>query len=298
MEQDLKFTGTYTAIVTPFKGGKLDEVALERLVKAQIKAGVDGIVPVGTTGESPTLDYEEHIQVIEASVEYAAGKIKVLAGTGGNSTSEAIYLTKAAEEAGADGSLQVAPYYNKPTQEGLFQHFHAIARATKLPIMLYSIPGRCGVEIAVETVVRLAHDAVNIIGIKEAGGNADRVSQLRMAMGPRFTIMSGDDSLTLPFMAVGAHGVVSVASNVIPKEVAHMVQAFRMGKVEVAQKLHQKYYPLFKDLFIETNPIPVKAALAMMGQIQEEYRLPLVPMSQKNRETLRATMKMCGAFKP
>jgi 4-hydroxy-tetrahydrodipicolinate synthase len=298
MEQDLKFTGTYTAIVTPFKDGKLDEPALERLVKTQIKAGVDGIVPVGTTGESPTLDYEEHIQVIEASVEYAAGKIKVLAGTGGNSTSEAIYLTKAAEEAGADASLQVAPYYNKPTQEGLFQHFHAIARATKLPVMLYSIPGRCGVEIGIETVVRLAHDAVNIIGIKEAGGNADRVSQLRMALGPRFTIMSGDDSLTLPFMAVGAHGVISVASNVIPKEVVHMVQAFQMGKVEVAQKLHHKYYPLFKDLFIETNPIPVKAALAMMGQIQEEYRLPLVPMSQKNRDTLRATMKMCGAFKP
>jgi 4-hydroxy-tetrahydrodipicolinate synthase len=298
MEQDLKFTGTYTAIVTPFKDGKLDEPALERLVKAQIKAGVDGIVPVGTTGESPTLDYEEHIQVIEASVEYAAGKVKVLAGTGGNSTSEAIYLTKAAEEAGADGSLQVAPYYNKPTQEGLFQHFHAIARATKLPVMLYSIPGRCGVEIGIETVVRLAHDAVNIIGIKEAGGNADRVSQLRMALGPRFTIMSGDDSLTLPFMAVGAHGVISVASNVIPKEVVHMVQAFQMGKVEVAQKLHHKYYPLFKDLFIETNPIPVKAALAMIGQIQEEYRLPLVPMSQKNRDTLRSTMKMCGVFKP
>jgi 4-hydroxy-tetrahydrodipicolinate synthase len=298
MEQDLKFTGTYTAIVTPFKEGKLDEPALEKLIKAQIKAGVDGIVPVGTTGESPTLDYEEHIQVIEASVEFAGGKLKVLAGSGGNSTSEAIYLTKAAEEAGADGSLQVAPYYNKPTQEGLFQHFHAIARATKLPIMLYSIPGRCSVEIAVETVVRLAHDAVNIIGIKEAGGNADRVSQLRMALGPRFTIMSGDDSLTLPFMAVGAHGVVSVASNVIPKEVVHMVQAFRMGKIEVAQKLHHKFYPLFKDLFIETNPIPVKAALAMMGQIQEEYRLPLVPLSQRNRDTLRATMKMCGVFKP
>lgn len=297
MEQDLKFTGTYTAIVTPFKEGKLDEPALEKLIKAQIKGGVDGIVPVGTTGESPTLDYEEHIQVIEAAVEFAAGKIKVLAGTGGNSTSEAIYLTKAAEEAGADGSLQVAPYYNKPTQEGLFQHFHAIARATKLPILLYSIPGRCGIEIAIDTVVRLAHDSVNIVGIKEAGGSADRVSQLRAALGPRFTIMSGDDSLTLPFMAVGAHGVISVASNVIPREVAHMVQAFQMGKVEVAQKLHHKFYPLFKDLFIETNPIPVKAALAMLGQIEEEYRLPLVPMNGQNRETLRATMKMCGALK-
>jgi 4-hydroxy-tetrahydrodipicolinate synthase len=230
MEQDLKFTGTYTAIVTPFKGGKLDEAALEKLIKAQIKGGVDGVVPVGTTGESPTLDYEEHIQVIEAAVEFAAGKIKVLAGTGGNSTSEAIYLTKAAEEAGVDASLQVAPYYNRPSQEGLFQHFHAIARATKLPIMLYSIPGRCSVEIGVDTVVRLAHDAVNIIGIKEAGGNADRVSQLRMALGPRFTIMSGDDSLTLPFMAVGAHGVVSVASNVIPKKSRTWSRPSRWGK--------------------------------------------------------------------
>jgi len=291
------FPGTYTAIVTPFKKGKIDEAALEQLIKAQIRGGVDGIVPVGTTGESPTLDYEEHIHVIELSVDFAAGKIKVLAGTGGNSTSEAIYLTKAAEDAGADGSLQVAPYYNKPTQEGLFQHFHAVARATKLPIVLYSVPGRCGVEIGVETVNRLAHDSVNIVGIKEAGGNADRVSQLRTLLGPKFTILSGDDSLTLPFMSVGAHGVVSVASNVIPRDVAHMVQAFNMGKLEGARKLHQKYFSLFKDLFIESNPIPVKAALAMMGVIEEEYRLPLSLMNPKNRETLRATLKSCGVLK-
>ena len=297
MQSQLMFTGTYTAIVTPFRNGKVDRSALEKLIKVQIRGGVDGIVPVGTTGESPTLDYGEHIQVIEWSVEFAAGKIKVLAGTGGNSTSEAIYLTKAAEEVGADGSLQVAPYYNKPTQEGLFQHFHAIARATKLPIVLYSVPSRCGVEIGVETVNRLAHDSVNIVGIKEAGGSADRISQLRAALGPKFTILSGDDSLTLPFMAVGAHGVVSVASNVIPRDVAHMVKAFTVGKVEVAQKLHQKYYPLFKDLFIETNPIPVKAALAMMGMIEEEYRLPLVAMSGKNRETLRNTLRCCGVLK-
>ncbi|MST93888.1 MAG: 4-hydroxy-tetrahydrodipicolinate synthase [Pedosphaera sp.] len=291
------FTGTYTAIVTPFKNGTLDESALERLVKAQIKGGVDGIVPVGTTGESPTLDYEEHIRVIELAVEFAHGKIKVLAGTGGNSTSEAIYLTKAAEEAGADGTLQVAPYYNKPSQEGLFQHFHAIARATKMPVVLYSIPGRCGIEIAVDTVNRLAHDSVNIVGIKEAGGNADRVSQLRQVLGPKFTILSGDDSLTLPFMAVGADGVISVASNVIPREVAHLVDAFAKGKVGLAQRIHAKYYPLFKDLFIETNPVPVKAALAMMGMVAEEYRLPLVAMSGKNRETLRATLKACGVLK-
>ena len=291
------FIGTYTAIVTPFKNGTLDESALERLVKAQIKGGVDGIVPVGTTGESPTLDYEEHIRVIELAVEFAHGKIKVLAGTGGNSTSEAIYLTKAAEEAGADGTLQVAPYYNKPSQEGLFQHFHAIARATKMPVVLYSIPGRCGIEIAVDTVNRLAHDSVNIVGIKEAGGNADRVSQLRQVLGPKFTILSGDDSLTLPFMAVGANGVVSVASNVIPREVAHLVDAFAKGKVGLAQRIHAKYYPLFKDLFIETNPVPVKAALAMMGMMAEEYRLPLVAMSGKNRDALRATLKACGVLK-
>lgn len=291
------FTGTYTAIVTPFRNGKIDEAGLERLIKAQIKGGVDGIVPVGTTGESPTLNYEEHVQVIALAVKFAAGKIKVLAGTGGNSTSEAIYLTQHAEEVGADGSLQVAPYYNKPTQEGLFQHFLAVARATKLPIMLYSIPSRCGVEIAVETVNRLAHDSVNIVGIKEAGGNPDRVSQLRAALGVNFSILSGDDALTLPFMSVGAQGVVSVASNVIPKEISNMVKAFAMGKHDVALKIHDKFYPLFKDLFVETNPLPVKAALTMMGMIHEEFRLPLVPMSIKNRHVLKATMKTCGILK-
>jgi 4-hydroxy-tetrahydrodipicolinate synthase len=291
------FTGTYTAIVTPFRQGKLDETALERIVKAQIKAGVDGIVPVGTTGESPTVDYDEHIRIIELSVKFAGGKIKVLAGTGGNSTKEAVYLTERAQTVGANGSLQVAPYYNKPTQEGLFQHFREIASKTNLPIILYSIPGRCGIEIGVETVKRLAASCKNIVGIKEAGGSADRVSQLRAALGPKFEILSGDDSLTLPFMAVGAQGVVSVASNVIPKQVAAMVRAFSAGKFSEAVKIHQKYYPLFKDLFIETNPVPVKAALAMMGIIEEEYRLPLVPMSPKNRETLKATLKACGVIK-
>jgi 4-hydroxy-tetrahydrodipicolinate synthase len=291
------FRGTYTAIVTPFRDGKVDEPALERLVRMQIKAGVDGIVPVGTTGESPTLDFGEHIQVIELSAKFAARKIKVLAGTGGNSTAEAIYLTKAAEQAGADGSLQVAPYYNKPTQEGLFQHFRAIARATKLPVVLYSVPSRCGVEIGVETVKRLARECRTVVGIKEAGGNPDRVSALRAAMGPKFTILSGDDSLTLPFMAVGAQGVVSVASNVVPKEVAQMVRAFATGRTSVALRLHEKFYPIFKDLFIETNPIPVKAALAMLNLIKEEYRLPLVPMNPKNRETLKATLKACGVLK-
>jgi len=291
------FTGTYTAIVTPFKNGQLDEAALERLVKAQIKGGVDGVVPVGTTGESPTVSYEEHVQIISLSVKAAAGKIKVLAGTGANSTTEAIYLTKEAEKAGADGSLQVAPYYNKPTQEGLFQHFRAIANATKLPIVLYSIPGRCGIEIGIETVKRLAAECKNIIGIKEAGGSCDRVSQLRAALGPKFEILSGDDSLTLPFMAVGAQGVVSVASNIIPREVSRMVKAFSSGDAKKALQLHQKFYPVFKDLFIETNPVPVKAVLAMKGLIEEEYRLPLVAMSAKSREALKATLKTAGVLK-
>jgi 4-hydroxy-tetrahydrodipicolinate synthase len=291
------FTGTYTAIVTPFKNGQLDVPALERLVRIQIKAGVDGIVPVGTTGESPTVDYEEHLEIIALTVKYCAGRVKVLAGTGGNSTSEAVYLTREAEKIGADGSLQVAPYYNKPTQEGLFQHFQEIAHTTRLPIVLYSIPGRCGVEIGVETVRRLARQCRNVIGIKEAGGSADRVSALRAALGPKFAILSGDDSLTLPFMAVGADGVVSVASNVVPREVAQMVAAFRRGQIRKASQLHAKLYPLFKDLFIETNPVPVKAALAMKGLIEEEYRLPLVPMSAANRARLRATMKGCGILK-
>lgn len=293
----MQFTGTYTAIVTPFKNGGIDEPALERLIKSQIKGGVDGIVPVGTTGESATLDYEEHIRVIALSVKFAAGKIKVMAGTGGNSTKEAIYLTQEAEKAGADASLQVAPYYNKPTQEGLFQHFHAVARSTKLPLMLYSIPGRCGIEIGVETVNRLAHDSVNIIGIKEAGGNPDRVSHLRAVLGPKFTILSGDDSLTLPFMAVGAHGVVSVASNVIPREVAHMVRAYTNGNLSLALKLHEKFYPLFKDLFIEANPGPAKAALALLGQMENELRLPLVPVSAASRDKLKKTLKHCGVLK-
>jgi 4-hydroxy-tetrahydrodipicolinate synthase len=291
------FTGTYTAIVTPFKNGKIDEAALEHLVKNQIKAGVDGIVPVGTTGESPTVDYDEHIHIIALAIKFAAGKIKVLAGSGANATKEAVYLTREAERLGADGSLQVAPYYNKPTQEGLYQHFREIARNTKLPIVLYSIPGRSGVEIGVETVRRLAADCKNVVGIKEAGGSCDRVSQLRAAVGPRFEILSGDDSLTIPFMSVSAQGVISVASNVAPREVAQMVNAYASGQTKKALQLHQKLFPLFKDLFIETNPIPVKAALAMMGQIEEEYRLPLVPIGDKNRATLRATLKKCGLLK-
>jgi 4-hydroxy-tetrahydrodipicolinate synthase len=293
----MNFTGTYTAIVTPFKNGQLDETALARLVKNQIKGGVDGIVPVGTTGESPTVANDEHLRIIELSVQLAAGKIKVMAGTGANATSEAIYLTQSAEELGVDASLQVAPYYNKPSQEGLYQHFRAIAKHTKLPIILYSIPGRCGIEIAVDTVKRLAKDCKNVVGIKEAGGSCDRVSQLRAALGPDFAIFCGDDSLTLPFMSVGANGVISVASNVIPREVSQMVRAFAQGDSAKALRLHAHYFQFFKDLFVETNPVPVKAVLAMQGLIEEQYRLPLVPLADGNRAKLKATVKTAGLLK-
>lgn len=291
------FAGTYTALVTPFHKGRVDEGAYQKLIRDQVRGGVDGIVPVGTTGESPSLGFDEHIWVIELAVRAAKGRVKVLAGTGANSTAEAIHLTRAAEAAGADGSLQVTPYYNKPSQEGLFQHFKKIARATRLPIILYSIPGRCNIAIEVPTVQRLAKACKNIVGIKEAGGDADRVSQLRAALGQAFTILSGDDALTLPFMAVGAEGVISVASNIIPRQIARMVNAFAAGKAAEALKLHQKYYPMFKDLFIETNPVPTKAALAMLGRCAEEYRLPLCKMSAANRAQLARTLKDCGVLK-
>lgn len=289
-------SGTFTAIVTPFRNGKFDAPAFKNLIDMQARAGVDGIVPVGTTGESPTVSYQEHVEIIGQAVEFAAGRLHVMAGTGGNSTSEAVYLTEQAAKAGADSSLQVAPYYNKPTQEGLFQHFLEVSRATPLPLVLYSIPSRCGVEIGVETVRRLAAATPRLAGIKESGGNPDRVTQLRAALGRRFAIFSGDDSLTLPFMAVGAQGVVSVASNVAPKQVVRMVAAFRDGNIAAALKMHERLYPLFKNLFIETNPGPVKAALAMMGLIAEEYRLPMVGLSESNRAALKTTLKECGVL--
>jgi len=292
------FTGTYTAIATPFRNGAVDEPALKELVRRQIRGQVDGVVPVGTTGESPTVDATEHIRIIEVTVAAAKGSpLQVIAGTGANSTAEAIDLTRRAEAVGAHGSLQVAPYYNRPSQGGLFEHFQAIAAATKLPILLYSIPGRCGVEIGVDTCARLAAVCRNIVGIKEAGGNADRVSQLRAACGPKFTILSGDDALTLPFMSVGASGVISVASNVAPKQVVAMVRAFAAGDLKGALRRHEQLYPLFKDLFLESNPVPVKVALELLGVGTSEVRLPLVAMSSSNREILIATLKKVGLLK-
>lgn len=286
------FKGVYTALVTPFRNGKLDEEAFVSIINDQIAKGVDGVVPVGSTGESPTLTVEEHLHVIDLAVKTVAKRIKVIAGTGANSTAEAIHFTQAAEKLGADASLLIAPYYNKPSQDGLFEHFSAVARSVKYPIVLYSIPGRCGIEIAVDTVKRLAAAHSNIVAIKEAGGNSDRVSQLRAALqNPHFTILSGDDPLTLSFMAVGADGVISVATNIIPSEVCTMVRSFAAGQTAQALAIHQKYYSLFKNLFVETNPVPVKTALALMGKCTEEVRLPLFHLTEKSRLILKETLE-------
>jgi 4-hydroxy-tetrahydrodipicolinate synthase len=291
------FRGTYTALVTPFRNGAVDEAAFEALIEWQIESGITGVVPVGTTGESPTLDHAEHTRVIELAVRAARGRCKVIGGTGSNSTSEAIALTEEAERAGADAVLLVTPYYNKPTQEGLFRHYKAIADRTNLPIILYSIPGRCGIDIAVDTTVRLARECANIVTIKEAGGSVERVSQLRAALPAEFSILSGDDSLTLPFLSVGADGVISVASNIIPREMVRMVQAFAEGRVAEARELHTRFFPLFRDLFIETNPIPIKTALSMAGRIAGEFRLPLCEMAPANAARLLATLRNLNLVK-
>ena len=287
------FEGAYTAIITPFnRNGGVDFGKLRELIEMQVRNGIDGIVPVGTTGESPTLDYDEHVQVVEVSVEAGAKRIKVVAGTGANSTREALELTKHAKEAGADGTLQVTPYYNKPSAAGLVKHFSAVADLG-LPTVLYNIPGRTGREIPVDTVVELSKHP-NIVAIKEAGGSVDRVSQIVTRC--KMDVLSGDDSLTLPMMAVGAVGVISVVSNIAPKAVAEMVHFALKGRWAEARTLHHKYYRLFTDLFLETNPIPIKAAMAMKGLCEEVYRLPLCEMSGKLKEQLRATLKDVGVL--
>ncbi len=287
----MPFTGTYTALVTPFRDDRIDTDAFARLIEQQIEAEVDGVVPAGTTGESPTLDHDEHVRIIRLAVEAVRGRCKVIAGTGSNCTREAVAMTREAEAAGADGVLLVAPYYNKPSQEGLYRHFRAIADATRLPVILYSIPGRCGVEIGVETTRRLAADCQNVVAIKEAGGSVDRVSQLRAALPKEFSILSGDDALTLPFLAAGAVGVISVASNLIPAEVVRLVRAFVRGKTDVALGAHERFYPLFKDLFIEPNPVPVKTAMSLTGEsLRPDVRLPLCEMTDANLAQLRRTL--------
>ncbi len=284
------FRGTYTALVTPFRDDAIDIDAFERLIEAQIAGGVRGIVPVGTTGESPTLSHDERRQVIELAVKFARGRCQVIAGTGSNSTRDTIAHTREAEKIGADGALVVAPYYNKPSQEGLFRHFEAVAQATALPIMLYNIPGRCAVDIVADTVVRLARACPNILAIKEASGSVDRVSELVARVPDGFNVLSGDDSLTLPFLVVGALGVVSVASNLFPAEISELVRAFLAGEIETAQRLHRRFLPLFKDLFIEPNPVPAKTVLAWRGEMAATCRLPLVEMGAATEERLRQTI--------
>ncbi len=285
--------GVYTAIVTPFNDdGSIDTAAFERLLDRQIAAGVDGIVPVGTTGESATLDVDEHSRVIDMTIKRCKGRATVIAGTGANATEEAVRLTRHALEAGADATLQVTPYYNKPSQKGLVAHFAAVADVG-LPVVLYNVPGRSACEIAIESIAELASHP-NVVAVKEAGGCAKRVTQILDVCD--LTVLSGDDELTLPMMAGGARGCISVASNVLPAAVAGMVHAVLDGNWPDGMARHHQLYPLFRDLFIDTNPIPVKAALAMMGWIKEIYRLPLVSLDAENKQQLRATLQSLGAF--
>lgn len=295
MSQLREFTGAITALVTPFRNGKVAYDDLDRLVDAQIAGGIKGLVPMGTTGESPTLDYDEHLEVIRRVVVRSAGRVPVLAGTGSNCTREAVDLTRKAQAAGADAMLVVAPYYNKPSQEGLYRHFSAIAEATDKPIVLYSIPGRCGIEIAVSTVARLRASFPQINHIKEAGGSCDRVDQLKQTCGESVTILCGDDSLTLPFIALGAKGVISVASNLLPAEVAKLCELALAGELDEAAALHQRLQPLFKNLFVEPNPVPVKYAMARLRIIgTPEVRLPLCELTDASRALLDKTLASLG----
>jgi 4-hydroxy-tetrahydrodipicolinate synthase len=285
------FTGTITALATPFRNGQVSYEDLKKLVAHQIKGGVDGLVPMGTTGESPTLNYDEHMDVIRFVIAESRGRVPVVAGTGSNSTYEAVEFTRLSHEAGADAMLLVAPYYNKPSQEGMFRHFCAIAETTDKPIILYSIPGRCGVEISVGVVERLRAKYKHVAWIKEAGGSVDRVDQLKQAMGDSITVLSGDDSLTLPFMAVGAEGVISVASNVYVREIGKMVKLALADEFSKAAKIHRRLYPIFKTLFIEPNPVPVKVALVRAGIIASaEVRSPLCEMSGANLKLLEQVL--------
>lgn len=287
----MKFHGSITALATPFKNGKVDEKTLGRLVEYQIKAGTDGLVPVGTTGESPTLTHDEHEKVIEVVIHAAKKRVPVIAGTGSNSTDEAISLTKFAKKAGADAALIVTPYYNKPTQEGLYRHYEAIAKAVDIPIILYNIPGRSVVNMSPETIARLSK-IPTIVAVKEATGSMDQASHIMSLCG--ITVLSGDDSMTLPLLALGAKGVISVASNIVPETVSEMVDAFFAGDLTKAQKLHFKLFPLCRALFIETNPIPVKRAMKLLGLCEDDVRLPMCPMQPANEKTLVQALKNFG----
>jgi 4-hydroxy-tetrahydrodipicolinate synthase len=291
------FQGSIVALVTPFKNGKIDEPKVKELVELHVKSGTDAIVPCGTTGESPTLSHDEHHFMIELTVKAAAGRIPIIAGTGSNSTSEAISLTKHAESVGANGALVVNPYYNKPTQEGLYRHFRAVAESTSLPILVYNIQGRTAVNIETDTMARLARDCRNIVGVKEASGSLDQMSQVILACGPDFAVISGDDNITLPLLAIGGKGVISVIANIVPRETSDLVHAALDGDWKRAKELHYKLFPLARAAFLETNPIPIKEAMAMAGMLEPEFRLPMCRMGDANRQKLRGILETYGLVK-
>ncbi len=283
----MSFHGSITALITPFKNGKIDEKTLAKLVRGQIESGTDGLVPVGTTGECPTLSLKEHERVIQIVIDAAQGEVPVIAGTGSNSTEEAVHLTRFAKKAGADGALLVTPYYNRPSQEGLFRHYQKIAKSVDIPLVLYNVPGRTGVTLSPETVARLSK-IPGIVAIKEATGSMDQASEILSLCD--ITVLSGDDSLTLPLLSLGAKGVISVASNVIPQSVAEMVDEFFAGNYKEASILHYKMFPVFRALFVETNPVPVKRAAKFLGLASDEVRLPLCPMKESNEKILRQAL--------
>ncbi len=289
------FEGSYVAIVTPFKNGKIDEDAYKKLIDMHLEAGTDGLVPCGTTGEACTLTMEEHIYMIELTVKLVNKKMKVLAGTGSNCTVDAIELTKAAEKAGADGALVVSPYYNKPTQKGLYQHFKKIAESVNIPIVLYNIQSRTAVNITTPIVAELAK-VKNIVGVKEASGDLSQMTDVIRSCPSDFDVLSGDDALTLPLLSVGGKGVISVVANIVPKDVKEMIESFNKGDIKKAREINLKLFPLIKAMFIETNPIPVKAALNIMGIISPEIRLPLTEMEEENKKKLITAMKNYGVI--
>lgn len=281
------FRGSCVALVTPFKNGKVDEETLEKLLKFHIDNGTHAVLAVGTTGESATLDFDEHLKVVEICVSVAKGKIPVIGGSGTNSTEKTIKITKEVKRLKADAALIVAPYYNRPTQDGLYQHYKKVAMEVDIPIIIYNIPGRTGVNISPETIIKLAKECKNIIGVKEASGSLNQVSEIIIGLGDGFSVWSGDDMLTLPMLSVGGKGVISVIANILPKETAELCNTWFNGDVKKAMDLHLKLYPLMQAMFIETNPIPVKAAMSMLGLCSEEVRLPLCAMSSKNKEKLK-----------
>jgi 4-hydroxy-tetrahydrodipicolinate synthase len=291
------FQGSFVALVTPFRNGKVDEAKLRELVELHVANGTDGLIPCGTTGESPSLNHDEHRGVVETVIEAARGRIRVVAGTGSNSTAEAIDLTKHAERAGAAGALVVNPYYNKPTQEGLYRHFRAVAESVAIPVLVYNIQSRTAVNVETDTMARLARDVRNIVGVKEASGSLDQMSQVIAACGPNFSVLSGDDNITLPLLAIGGSGVVSVIANIMPRETADLVHAALDGDWKRARDLHYRLFPLARAAFLETNPIPIKEAMAMAGMIEPEFRLPMCRMSDANREKLRAILKSYSLVK-